>query len=173
MKGGVGTSCVKGSNGVVVGALAVVNAFGDVLDPDSNEILAGSRISKKSLRLANSSQWIIKGVTRKPFGAPTRGDDTAYNTTLGVIATNAKLSKKEISQAVQIAHCGFAKVISPLHTAADGDLVFGLSLGNKKADVNAVGLLGEAALIESVKRAVVLADGYGIIPAFKDRTRKE
>ncbi len=172
MKGGVGTSCMKGSNGVVVGALVVVNAFGDVLDPDTNDILAGSRISKKSLRLANSSQWIRKGVTRKPFGAPTRENDTAYNTTLGVIATNARLSKKEIHQAVQMAHCGFAKVISPLHTAADGDLVLGLSLGNKKADVNAVGLLGGSALIESVKRAIVLADGHGVIPAFKDRTRK-
>ncbi len=172
MKGGVGTSCMKGSNGVVVGALAVVNAFGDVLDPDTNEILAGSRISKKSLRPANSSQWIRKGVTRKPFGASTRENDAAYNTTLGVIATNVRLSKKEIHQAVQMAHCGFAKVISPLHTAADGDLVFGLSLGNKKADVNAVGLLGEAALIESVRRAIILADGYGVLPAHKDRTRK-
>jgi len=173
MKGGVGTSSIKGLNGVVVGAIAVVNAFGDVLDPDSNEILAGSRISKKSLRLANSSEWMRKGVTRKPFGGPPmRNNDTSYNTTLGVIATNVRLSKKEIHQAVQMAHCGFAKVISPFHTAADGDLVFGLSLGNKKADVNAVGLLGEAALIESVKRAIILADGYGVLPAHKDRTQK-
>jgi L-aminopeptidase/D-esterase-like protein len=146
----------------------VVNAFGDVIDPNSNQILAGARKSKKSLQLANSSKWMKQGVTRKEFGGMVPSDPSIFNTTLGVIATNANLSKKEVHQVAQIAHSGMAKVISPLHTTFDGDLIFAISLGKKKADVNTVGLLGEVTLMESVKRAVTKADGFGVIPAYKD-----
>ena len=168
MKGGVGTSSIRGPKGLIVGALVAVNAFGDVIDPNSNQILAGARKSKKSLQLANSSKWMMKGVTRKQFGGMVPSDASAFNTTLGVIATNANLSKKEVHQVAQIAHSGMAKVISPLHTTFDGDLIFAISLGKKKADVNTVGLLGEVTLMESVKRAVTKADGFGVIPAYKD-----
>ena len=168
MKGGVGTSSIRGPKGLIVGALVVVNAFGDVIDPNSNQILAGARKSKKSLQLANASKWMMKGVTRKQFGGMVPSDASVFNTTLGVIATNANLSKKEVHQVAQIAHSGMAKVISPLHTTFDGDLIFAISLGKKKADVNTVGLLGEVTLMESVKRAVTKADGFGVIPAYKD-----
>ena len=165
MKGGLGTSSIRGSNGLIVGAIVVVNAFGDVIHPSSNRILVGARKSKESFQLANSSKWMKQGVTRKRLGA---ADPSAFNTTLGVIATNANLSKKEVHQVAQIAHSGLAKVISPLHTTFDGDLVFAVSVGKKKADVNTVGLLGEATLMDSVKRAVMKADGFGVIPAYKD-----
>jgi len=168
MKGGVGTASMQGVKGLIVGALVVVNAFGDVIDPRSNEVLVGARKSKTSLRLANSSMWIKQGVTRREFGAIRPSDSPAFNTTLGIIATNADLSKKEIHQVAQIAHSGLAKLISPLHSTFDGDLIFAISYGKKKADVNTVGLLGEAALIESVQRAIMKADGFGIIPAYKD-----
>jgi L-aminopeptidase/D-esterase-like protein len=168
MKSGVGTSSIYGPKGLIVGALVVVNAFGDVFDPTSNQILAGARISKKSPQLANSSRWMKQGVARKQFGAITPSDSKASNTTLGVVATNADFTKKELHQVAQIAHSGLAKVISPLHTTFDGDLVFALSYGKKKADVNTVGLLGEEALIESVKRAVTKAEGWGIILAHRD-----
>jgi L-aminopeptidase/D-esterase-like protein len=168
MKGGLGTSSIRGPKGLIVGALVVVNAFGDVIDPNSNQILAGARKSKKSLQLANASKWMMKGVTRKQFGGMVPSDASVFNTTLGVIATNANLSKKEVHQVAQIAHSGMAKVISPLHTTFDGDLIFAISLGKKKADVNTVGLLGEVTLMESVKRAVTKADGFGVIPAYKD-----
>lgn len=168
MKGGVGTSSIQGPKGLMVGALVVVNAFGDVLDPDSKQILAGARKSKKSFQLSDSSKWMKQGVTRKQFGAITPPDSTAFNTTLGVIATNAHFTKKELHQVAQIAHLGLAKMISPLHTTFDGDLIFAISYGKKKADVNTIGLLGEAALIESVKRAVTKAKGFGIIPAYQD-----
>jgi L-aminopeptidase/D-esterase-like protein len=170
MKGGVGTSSMKGPNGLIVGAFVVVNAFGDVLNPYSNQILVGARKSKESFQLANSSKCIKQGVTRKQFGGFNPSESSAFNTTLGVIATNANLSKKEIHQVAQIAHSGLGKVISPLHTTFDGDVIFTLSLGQKKADVNTVGLLGEATLIESVKRAITHADGFGIIPAYQDMT---
>jgi L-aminopeptidase/D-esterase-like protein len=168
MKGGVGTSSMQGPEGLIVGALVVVNAFGDVMNPSSNQILAGARRSKNSFHLANSTKCMKQGVTRKQFGAPIASDPSAFNTTLAVIATNANLSKKEIHQVAQIAHSGLAKVISPLHTTFDGDLIFSISYGKKKSDVNTIGLLGEAALIESVKRAVMKADGFGVLPAYKD-----
>jgi len=168
MKGGVGTSSIQGPNGLVVGALVVVNAFGDVLDPVSHQILAGARKSKESALLVDSSMWMKKGVGRKRFGETTPPDSGASNTTLGVIATNAHLTKKEAQQVAQIAHSGLAKVISPLHTTFDGDVIFTLSYGKKKANVNTIGLLGEEVLIDSVKRAVTKAEGLGIIPAYRD-----
>ena len=109
-----------------------------------------------------------KGISRKAFGHPTPSETSGLNTTLGIIATNADLTRKEIHQVAQLSHSGLAKVISPIHTTFDGDLVFAISYGKKKADVNTVGLLGEAALIESVKRAITKADGFGVIPAYKD-----
>jgi L-aminopeptidase/D-esterase-like protein len=168
MKGGVGTSSIRGPKGLIVGAFVVVNAFGDVLDPDSNQILIGARKSKNSMQLANSTKWMKQGETRKQFGMANSFDPSVFNTTLGVIATNANLTKKEIHQVAQIAHSGLAKVISPLHTTFDGDLVFALSIGKKKGDVNTIGLLGEVALMEGVKRAVTKATGFGIIPAYQD-----
>ena len=168
MKGGVGTSSIHGPNGLIVGALVVVNAFGDVFDPVSTQILAGARKSKGSAQLANSAKWMKKGVSRKQFGRITPSDSDAFNTTLGVIATNANLTKKEAHQVAQIAHSGLAKVISPLHTTFDGDLIFTLSYGKKRADVNTIGLLGEGVLIDSVKNAITKAKGFGIIPAYQD-----
>jgi L-aminopeptidase/D-esterase-like protein len=109
-----------------------------------------------------------KGVIRRQFGAVAPSNGNAFNTTLGVIAANANLTKKEVHQVAQIAHSGLAKIISPLHTTFDGDLIFALSYGKKRGDVNTIGLLGEAALIESVKRAVTKAKGFGIIPSYKD-----
>lgn len=168
MKGGVGTSSVFGPRGLIVGALVVVNAFGDVYDSESNQILAGARKSKRSLQLANSSKWMKKGVTRKQFGGALKLGADIFNTTLGVIATNAILSKKEASQVAQMAHSGLVKMISPFHSTFDGDLLFTISYGKKKADVNTMGLLGEVALMEAVKRAITKADGFGIIPAYRD-----
>jgi L-aminopeptidase/D-esterase-like protein len=168
MKGGVGTASMRGPKGLMVGTLVVVNAFGDIIDPISHQILAGARKSKESSRLANSSMWMKQGVTRKEFGAITPSKPATFNTTLGVIATNASLSKKEVHQVAQIAHSGLVKMISPIHSTFDGDLVFAISYGKKRADVNTIGLLGESALMESVKRAIMKADGFGVIPAYKD-----
>jgi L-aminopeptidase/D-esterase-like protein len=173
MKGGVGTSSIKGPAGLIVGALVAVNAFGDVIDPDTRKILAGARMSKNSLRTSDSAMWLRRGVARKPFAPMGRNNREPQNTTLAVMATNADFSKKEMTQAIQIAHCGLAKTISPFHATSDGDVIFGLSLGGRKADVNTVGLLGELALIESVKRAVTEADGLGVIPAYRDFKKKQ
>jgi len=173
MKGGSGTSSIFGPQGTIVGALVVVNAFGDVLDPQSNRILAGARESKTTLRFADSSAWMKKGVIRKSFSEPSSSRSFPSSTTLGVIATNAFLDRKELHQVLRIAHCGLARMISPFHTTFDGDILFGLSYGKKKGDPNLIGLLGKEALMEALKRAVLKADGFGVLPAHKDLLRED
>jgi L-aminopeptidase/D-esterase-like protein len=90
------------------------------------------------------------------------------NTTLGVVATNAKFTKRDITKVAQMAQGGLIKTINPVHTTFDGDLVFALSMGDIEADINKVGVLAEFVLSEAIKRAIKKADGFGIIPAFRD-----
>jgi L-aminopeptidase/D-esterase-like protein len=163
MKGGIGTASMKSKSGATVGALVVVNAFGDVIDPYSGRILAGARASEKSRGLVDSAKRIMEGVVRKGFGF--------LNTTLAIVATDARLRKEDLKKVARLAHSGLAKTICPLHTTFDGDIIFVLSLGEREADVNTVGILAEVALIHAVMRSVQRADGLGAIPAFKDISR--
>jgi L-aminopeptidase/D-esterase-like protein len=160
-KGGVGTTSLE-RGGVVVGALAAVNALGDVVDERSGEILAGLRDQKGS-SLVSTAELLRQGIRKEGFGKSYKG-----NTTIGVIATNAALTREDTIKVAQMAHNGLARVISPINTTFDGDIVFALSLGQQGGDVNHVGALAEAAIMEAVKRAIVKADGFGIIPAYRD-----
>ena len=163
MKGGVGTSSIVLPDGLVVASLVVVNAFGDIIDNVTGKIIAGARVAPDSLEFANTVESIKKGAVKKQFGL--------VNTTLGVVATNAKFSKKEITKVAQMAQGGLIKTISPVHTTFDGDLVIALATGECEADLNLVGVLGEFVIAEAIKRAVKKADGFGILPAFKDSTK--
>lgn len=165
MKGGFGTASRKLPNGLVVGAVVVVNAFGDVVNDENGDVIAGTRDSENGHRLINSFEHIKKGVTSK--------EEFFHNTTLGVVATNALLTKRDAIKISQMAHTGFAKTISPIHLTSDGDLVITLSTRKLKAEINIVGLLAEEAIIEAVKRAVMAADGFGIIPAYKDIAKNQ
>jgi L-aminopeptidase/D-esterase-like protein len=163
MKGGVGTSSIVMPDGLTVASLVVVNAFGDIIDNVTGKIIAGARVSPESLEFANTVESIKKGAVKKQFGL--------VNTTLGVVATNAKFDKKGITKIAQMAQGGLIKTISPVHTTFDGDLVFALTTGECEADINLVGVLGEFVIAEAIKRAVKKADGFGILPAFKDITK--
>lgn len=160
MKGGVGTSSIIMPDGLIVGALVVVNAFGDIVDNVTGKIILGARVSEKSLEFAHTVDSLKKGIVKKQFGL--------VNTTLGVVATNARFNKREITKVAQMAQGGLIKTISPVHTTFDGDLIFALSTGGVEADINKVGVLSEFVVSEAVKRAVRKADGFGIVPAFKD-----
>ena len=162
MKGGLGTASVTGPQGVVVGALAVVNSFGDVVDPQTGRILAGARLSESGAELANSALQMRQGVVREEF--------REQNTTLGVIATDASFSKLEANRIARMAHDALARVLSPAHTLFDGDAIFVLCGGDRRADLHTVALLAEEALCQAVVRAVKQAEGFGIIPAYKDIT---
>jgi L-aminopeptidase/D-esterase-like protein len=163
MKGGVGTSSVVMPDGLTVASLVVVNAFGDIIDNVTGKIIAGARLAPESMEFANTVESIKKGAVKKQFGL--------VNTTLGVVATNAKFNKRDITKIAQMAQGGLIKTISPVHTTFDGDLVFALATGECEADLNLVGVLGEFVIAEAIKRAVKKADGFGILPAFKDITK--
>lgn len=158
MKGGVGTWAVGLPGGVVVGALVVVNAYGDVLDDRTGQILAGAR-DRATGRFLNMAQALIGGHRSPGFGT---------NTTLVVVATNAGLTKEQANKLAQLGHDGLARVISPVHTMYDGDTVFALSTGDAKADMIPLGVAAVEVVAEAVKRAVRLAKGLGGIPGLAD-----
>lgn len=158
MKGGVGTWAVSLPGGVVVGALVVVNAFGDVIDDRTGAVIAGARDSRAG-RFVQTAQALIHG---------TRAPRFSGNSTLGVIATNATLTKEQANKLAQVGHDGLARVISPVHTMFDGDTIFALSAGTAKVDVVAVGAAAVEAITESVQRAVRLARGLGGIAGLAD-----
>ncbi|HOJ42690.1 MAG TPA: P1 family peptidase [Syntrophorhabdaceae bacterium] len=160
MKGGIGTSSVIMPKGLIVGAIVVVNAFGDIIDNITGKIIAGARIGPDSMKFADTAKCLKQGITKKQFGL--------VNTTLAVVATNARFNKRDITKVAQIAQGGLMKTINPVHTTFDGDLIFALSLGNMEADINEVGVLSDFVIAEAIKRAIKKADGFGIVPAFKD-----
>jgi L-aminopeptidase/D-esterase-like protein len=158
MKSGIGSATVSLSGafaGVKVAALAAVNAFGDVIDPATGRIVAGAR------RAPSSREFID---TARELKAGRRGGLRRQNTTLVVVATNARLNKVEAHKLAQLASTGLARTIRPVFTMFDGDVVFALSLGNETADVNALGVAAEEAVSESILRAVRLAPSLGGVP---------
>jgi L-aminopeptidase/D-esterase-like protein len=164
MKGGMGTHCQSGPNGLLVGALAVVNAFGDVVDDAGGRILAGTRGAPDGRKCISTALQMQKGILRPSF----KDTPTPLNTTLAVVATNARLTKVEAQKAAEMSSVGLARTISPVFTNFDGDVIFCLSLGKIKADLNLVGLLGSMAVAQAVKRAVMKAEGTVGLPSYKD-----
>ncbi|MGH9558281.1 MAG: P1 family peptidase, partial [Bryobacteraceae bacterium] len=127
MKSGIGSFTVElegQHRGVMVSALAAVNALGDIRDPATGKIVAGTRTDFRGMEFADSARLMKDGArpTRNPAG---RG-----NTTLVVVATTAAISKVEATKLAQLASLGVARTIIPVNTMSDGDLVVALSLGN-------------------------------------------
>ena len=158
MKGGIGTWAVRLPGGVLVGALVVVNAYGDVRDDHSGQVLAGAR-DRATGRFLNMAQALMSGGGSARFGA---------NTTLAVVATNAALTKEQTNKLAQLGHDGLARVISPAHTMYDGDTVFALSTGDARAEMIPLGTAAVEVVAEAVQRAVRLAKGLGGIPGLAD-----
>lgn len=140
-KGGVGTASIRLKDGVIVAALVGVNAFGDVIE--NGRILAGA--NKNGVHI-NTAQYLMENSVRIEFL-------NGRNTTVGVVATNARLTKDEATKLAQAAHDGLARSIEPIHTMVDGDTMFGLSYGDKQADLNVL----VTAAAEVTRRAVINA----------------
>jgi L-aminopeptidase/D-esterase-like protein len=149
MKGGIGTASVT-VGGVTVGALIAVNALGDVIDPDTAQPVAGAR-TEDGLALLDTRRALLRGEPPKPLLAGT-------NTTLGVIATDAVLTKVQANRLASVAHDGLARAINPVHTMSDGDTLFALATGRVPLEGNAPGMtvLGTMAA-EAVARATLRA----------------
>ncbi len=163
-KGGVGGAAISAGE-LTVGALAVVNAFGDVVD-EKGRIIAGARSGPDSLELANTAAWYLAGGRRQAF-------QPAANTTLGVVATNARLDKNAACKVAAMAHHGLVRAISPVHTTFDGDLVFTLACGPVEADLNGLGIMAARALQLAIYDAVLAAEGLSGLPAARDLAPRE
>jgi len=161
MKGGVGSYTVSfGTNSrILVSALAVVNAVGDVIDFHSGKILAGTRKSRDSREFLNSAEGIKQGA---------RAGFKNGNTTLVVIATNVGLTKVQATRLAQLSQHGVVRTISPVNTLSDGDIAIALSAGTEQADFNALGIAAAEAVAEAILRSVRTAGSLGGLPGLKD-----
>ncbi len=169
MKGGIGTAAIEIGAGVRVAAIVAVNAFGDVIDPETGKIIAGARSLKKGPikigkgRFADTMKVMKSLVGRSILGAAQRG-----NTVIGVVATNAKFDKEGATKVARMAMNGTARTIRPANTMLDGDTIFALAAGKRKADVNIVGAYAAEVVAEAVLRAVRAAKSLGGIPGIRD-----
>jgi L-aminopeptidase/D-esterase-like protein len=162
MKSGLGSALVTTPSGIRVGALMVVNAFGDVLDPAKNQILAGCRRSPDGKDLANADLQIQR--MDRLSGFP-----EGQNTVVGAVVTNVKMNKSQLTKVAQMAHDGLARTITPAHTQYDGDTIFALSVGElQSVEVSIVGALAADATAQAVLRAVRKARSLGGLPAHAD-----
>ena len=162
MKAGLGTVAFDLGGGLVVGALVAANPFGDIVDPGTGEVLAGvrrPRADRPGGTLEVMRSLVGKAILR-----------FASSTVVGVVATNARLTKEEANKVAQMAQDGIARAVRPAHTLFDGDTLFALSTGNKRADVNLVGAYAAEAVALAIARAARAAEGAGGIPAWRDRT---
>lgn len=156
MKGGVGTASIRLGSGLVVAALVAVNAVGDVVDPADGRLVAGAR-SGDGRRLRGSMRALIAGEVPPALAAS--------NTTLGVVATNASLTKAQATRVATMAHDGLARTIQPVHTPWDGDTVFALGTGRMQAPELLVGALAAEVTARAILRAVRLARGLPGLPS--------
>jgi len=166
MKAGLGTTSMDIGGGVVVGAIVAINAWGDVLDAQTNEIIAGLRSGKVGpLRIGKKEYFAdTLAMLKSPVGRGVLGLASRANTVIGVVATNASLTKAQATKVAQMAHNGIARTIRPAHTMLDGDVIFALSTGAKKADVSAIGAFAAEAMAEAIIRAVKMAKSAGGLP---------
>ena len=160
VKSGVGSSSIKMTDGVTVGALAVVNNLGDVIDYRTGQILAGSR-DLKTGEFADTAKVLTgrPGMVAPPFGE---------NTNLVAVVTDAKFDKVDSNKIARMASAGMARTLSPVHSTFDGDLVFAFSYGDKKSDVNRIGTQAAEMVAIAINRAVTESEGLGGIPSIKD-----
>ena len=161
MKGGLGSCCIQGAKGLKVGALVVANPFGDVVDPGTGKVIAGVLSPDKK---AFACAWKLIRKMNTLSGFPDGG-----NTVLGVVATNARFNKTQLTKIAQMAHDGIARAVNPAHTMYDGDTIFALSTGELDGfEVSIVGCLAAEAMASAIVRAVRKATRCGNIPAVED-----
>ncbi|KUO74534.1 MAG: peptidase [Clostridia bacterium BRH_c25] len=161
MKGGLGTYCLKAGE-LMVGAIVAVNCLGDVINPANGEILAGA-ISEE-LSFINTEEAMVKQYdsNKNVFSG---------NTTIGVIATNAVLTKAQANKVASMAHNGYGRAMRPAHTMFDGDTIFVMATGKAEADVNVVGMLSARVMEQAVMNAVTQAASISGFKTYHDTKR--
>ena len=160
MRGGIGSASVRLGE-IVVGALVAVNAIGDVRDPETGALVAGTRDAAEGRRLVDSARELLAGAALGRFAAP-------EHTTIGVVATNARLDRADAATLASLGMLGFARALSPPHTAFDGDTLFALSLGDLRADLTRLGLAAADAVAHAICRGARAATSLPGLPAAAD-----
>ena len=163
MKSGIGSAAVRLPDGLIVAALVAVNSVGDVVDPRTGSVVAGARTED-----GNGLIDVRRALRDWRFGGA--GGRPGENTTLAVVATNARLDKAQVNKVAQMAHDGFARAIYPVHTPADGDAIFALATGDHAGSTNllVIGALAADVVAEAIIRAVRAAEGLPGLPAARD-----
>jgi L-aminopeptidase/D-esterase-like protein len=154
MKSGLGSFTITMPGGVRVAALVAVNAAGDVRDPATGKIVAGARKAPGSREFLDSDRAMIE--LPPPNGS--------HNTTLAVVATNARLTKVQAQKLAQLASLGVARSIYPVNTTSDGDTTFALSVGEAQANINSLGSAAAEAVAQAILHAVRMAKTMGGVP---------
>jgi L-aminopeptidase/D-esterase-like protein len=163
-KTGLGTASQKISGGIVVAALVAVNALGNVYNPQTQQIIAGARnLDGSFIDPVKFAASMVGQTIRKIVGT---------NTTLGVIATNARLTKSGATKVAQMAQDGLARTIHPAHTHFDGDTIFALSYGDKKAELGLIGAIAADVMAEAIVAAAMAAEPLGGLPAARELVPK-
>jgi L-aminopeptidase/D-esterase-like protein len=169
-KAGIGTASIDLGGGVKVAAIVAVNAIGEVVNPENGTIVAGIRAKTgRSLKTDGSPTFdpaleVLNSLTVKAlFGLAERA-----NTVIGVVATNARFDKAAMSKIAQMAQNGVVRTIRPANTMHDGDTMFALSTGKRKANINIVGAFAAQAVQRAILNAIEKADSLGGIPSAMD-----
>lgn len=164
MKGGIGTASITLTSGLIVSAMVAVNAAGDIIDPANGQVVAG--------HLAADGKTFIDA--RKVLRATAIAERPGENTTLGLVATNAKLTKAQARKIADMAHDGFARAIVPAHTMNDGDTIFAIGTGDfaGETNVSTIGALGADVMAQAILRAVREATSLPGYPSVRDLGRK-
>jgi len=167
MKAGIGSASVELGSGILVGALMAVNAFGDIIDPNTNQIIAGARSFKEESRQDGKSPYFADSMQiLKPLaGNNILGFAGQGNTVIGIVATNAVLNKEQTNKVAQMAQDGIARTVRPAHTMLDGDTIFALATGQREADVNIVGAYAAEVVAQAILNAVFAAKPAAGLPS--------
>jgi L-aminopeptidase/D-esterase-like protein len=161
MKGGLGSASIKMPNGLVVGAIVAVNAVGDIIDPYTGQVVAGTLNPDDTFA---DARLLMRSGANAPRPRP------GENTTIGLVATNARLTKAQVTKVAQMADDGFSRAINPAHTMGDGDTVFALATGRFEGEVNPsmIGALAAEVMADALLAAVREATGAGGVKAIRD-----
>lgn len=168
MKAGIGSASITLPNGLTVAALVAVNAVGDVIDPATGQVVAGVR-TEDGTAFADVRTMLRSGALMRPRSSGRE------NTTIGVVATNASLDQAQATKVAQMAHDGYARAISPVHTPADGDVIFALATGELEdvANVMVIGALAAEVMADAIVRAAREATSAGGVPALRDLPQQQ
>ena len=163
LKGGLGSACERGPGGLLAGAIVAVNAGGEIIDPHHGRVIAAPRADEPGAFLDTLELMRT---------AASEGPEPGENTTIAVVATNARLTKEQTNRLASVCHDGFARAIRPAHTMSDGDTVFALATGEVAVESSrwyyALEALAARAVERAIVRGVLCATGLAGVPSAQE-----